>query len=227
MEHDVDRRLAATTHPLTALSFPPASGGPPRQIVVFLHGYGADGEQAAPCVRRWAESLPDAEFLAPHGPAACKLQPEGREWFGLTSLPGPLLERARATAPLIDAFLDEALARRGLGPEKLALTGFSQGAVMSLYVGPRRRPSIGAIVSFAGVLVGEEDLSEIGDLPRILLVQGEKDRMVRLESMQAAHAALRARRARPEHLIREGMQHEIDDVVKDAAGAFLREALGG
>src|SRR5262249_51481802 len=151
----------------------------------------------------------------------------GREWFALTNLPGALLARARATAPLVEAFIDEILAARGLGPERLALAGFSQGAVMALYVGPRRRPAIGAIVAFAGVLVGADERGLLRAGPKVLLVQGTRDRMVRIQSMHAAHAALRDRGAHVECLIREGGQHELEDLGIQGAGGFLRHALAG
>jgi len=225
MEHD--ERQSTPAERLSAISLPPASGGPPRQVVLALHGYGADGSQFVPVLRRWAAYLPEAELVALHGPAPCGLQPQGREWFELTNLPAALLARARATAPLVEAFIAEILAARGLGAERLALAGFSQGAVVSLYLGPRRRPPIGAVVSFAGVLVGADDLGEFGARPRVLLVQGTLDRMVRIQSMYAAQAALRDRGAHVECLIREGRQHEIDEPGIEGAGGFLRQALVG
>lgn len=225
MEHDERQSTAAER--LSAISLPPASGGPPQQVVLALHGYGADGSQFIPVLRRWADDLPDAELIALHGPAPCGLQPQGREWFELTNLPGALLARARATAPLVEAFIDDILATRKLGAERLALAGFSQGAVVSLYAGPRRRPPIGAIVSFAGVLVGADELGRLGALPRVLLVQGTLDRMVRIQSMYAAQAALRERGADVTCLIRDGGQHELDEPGIRGAGDFLRQALVG
>jgi len=210
---------------LAAISIPPASGGPARQVVLALHGYGADAGQFVPVLRRWADDLPDAELVALHGPAPCALQPQGREWFALTNLAGALHARAAATAPLIEAFIDDVLARHGLGPERLALAGFSQGAVMALYLGPRRRPAIGAIVSFAGVLTGADELAPSGARPRVLLVQGTLDRMVRIESMHAARAALGGRGAHVECLIRDGGRHELDELGVRGAGGFLRRAL--
>jgi phospholipase/carboxylesterase len=210
---------------LDAISIPPASGGPVRQVVLAMHGYGGDAGQFVPVMRRWADDLPDAELVALHGPAPCALQPQGREWFPLTNLPSALHARAAATAPLIEAFIDDVLTRHGLGSERLALAGFSQGAVMSLYLGMRRRPVIGAIVSFAGVLTGADELAPIGDRPKVLLVQGTLDRMVRIESMHAAQAALGSCGAQVECLIRDGGQHEIDEIGTRGAGDFLRRAL--
>lgn len=225
MEHNGTQLVPAGR--LSAISLPPASGGRPRQVVIALHGYGADGSQFVPVLRRWAGDLPDAELFAVHGPAPCGLQPQGREWFALTNLPHALLAHARATAPLVEAFIDDVLATRRLGAERLALVGFSQGAVMSLYVGPRRRPAIGAVVSFAGVLVGADQLGALGERPRVLLVQGTHDRMVRIPAMYAAHAALTGRGASVECLIRDRGQHELDEPGIRWTGAFLQRALAG
>src|SRR5215468_2895047 len=101
---------------LSASSLPPASGRPPRQAVIALHGYGADAGQFMPVLRRWATDLPDAELFALNGPAPCGLQRQGHEWFELTNLPDALRARAGATAPRVDAFIDDVLATRGLGP---------------------------------------------------------------------------------------------------------------
>ncbi len=225
MNHDEAPPRA--TAQLSAIALPPASGGPPRQVVLALHGYGADAGQFVPVLQRWADDLPDAELIALHGPAPCGLSGQGREWFELTNLPNALLARARATAPLVEAFIDEILTTRGLGPERLALAGFSQGAVISLHAGPRRRPPIGAIVSFAGVLVGADELGRLGARPRVLLVQGTLDRMVRIQSMYAAEAALVERGADVTCLIRDGGQHELDEPGIRGAGGFLRQALVG
>lgn len=225
MEHDDIQTTPAEQ--LLAISLSPASGRRPRQVVIALHGYGADASQFIPVLRRWANDLPDAELFALHGPAPCGLQPQGREWFALTNLPHALLARARAAAPLVEAFIDDILETRGLPSAQLALAGFSQGAVVSLYAGLRRRPAIGAIVSFAGVLVGADELGALDEGPRVLLVQGTLDRMVRIQSMYAAHAALRDRGAPVECLIREGGQHEIDELEVRGAGGFLRQALAG
>ncbi|HET9622746.1 MAG TPA: dienelactone hydrolase family protein [Kofleriaceae bacterium] len=212
---------------LSAIEIPPASRRPAQHVVIAMHGYGADASQFVPVLERWARDLPDAAMYAVHGPAACQLQPAGREWFALTNLPSALHARARATAPLVEAFIDQALARHGLGPERLALAGFSPGAVMALYLGPRRRPALGAIVSFAGVLTGAGELAAQGERPRTLLVQGTVDRMVRLSAMQAAHAELAARGASVECQIRAGGDHAIDDASIEGASRFLRRALVG
>ena len=57
--------------------------GPARQLVVFLHGYGADGNDLIEIGRAWQRLLPDAAFVAPHASRPCGQAPMGREWFPL------------------------------------------------------------------------------------------------------------------------------------------------
>ena len=139
----------------------PARSRHTRQIVVFLHGYGADGNDLIEIGRQWQTWLPDAEFVAPHAPERCSQAPTGRQWFPLTMRdPGERWSGVTKARPALDAFLDGELARTGLDESKLALVGFSQGTMMALHVGLRRRRAPAAILGFSGMLVGPEHLSE-------------------------------------------------------------------
>src|SRR5262245_48387881 len=112
---------------------------PARQLVVFLHGYGADGNDLIDIGRAWQKLLPQAAFVSPHAPERCAMAPGGRQWFALTFRdPGERWTGVNAAAPLIDRFLDAELARHELPPSALALVGFSQGTMMALHVGLRR-----------------------------------------------------------------------------------------
>ncbi|HET7593957.1 MAG TPA: phospholipase, partial [Stellaceae bacterium] len=160
---------------LPSLSGPvrkPASGGKPRQLVVLLHGVGADGNDLIGLAPYWAPALPNAEFVSPDAPFPCDMAPYGRQWFSLQDRsPAAILGGVRAAAPILDAFLDEALAARGLEPSQLALVGFSQGTMMSLYVGPRREKALAGIVGYSGALIGADTLAqETRSRPPVLLV---------------------------------------------------------
>ena len=100
--------------------------------------------------------------------------------------------------PALDAFLDEELARLGLDDSRLALVGFSQGAMMAMHVGLRRRRAPAAIVSYSGLLVGAEHLGEAkarnarGETPPILLVHGDQDPVIPVDAMFIAMNELAA-----------------------------------
>src|SRR5438552_6741618 len=159
---------------LSGPSRPPASGGKPRRLVILLHGLGADGNDLIGLAPYWATLLPTAEFLAPNAPFPCDMAPPGYQWYSWQQRePAAALAGVRAAAPILDAFIDEALAQRGLDESDLALVGFSQGTVMSLYVGFRRAKPIAGIVGFSGRLLAPELLeSELRSRPPTLLVHG-------------------------------------------------------
>ena len=119
---------------------PPRAQGPARQLVVFLHGYGADGNDLIEIGRAWQPLLPQAAFVSPHAPEPCAEAPVGRQWFPLTFRdPQERWRGVNAAAPGLERFLDAELARHRLGDGALALVGFSRGTMMALHVGLRRR----------------------------------------------------------------------------------------
>ncbi len=209
-------------------SFGPASGAAARQLVILLHGWGADGNDLIGLAPQMARVLPDAEFLSPHAPEPCEANPAGRQWFALHNQdPRLMLEGAVAVAPSIDAYIDSALAARGLGDENLALVGFSQGTMMALYLGPRRARACAAIVGFSGRLVGGETLAaETRSRPPILLVHGESDPVVPVAALPAAVEGLTAAGLTVEWHRRPRVEHSIDEFGLVAGAEFIATAFG-
>ena len=103
----------------------PAGGGAPRQLVVFLHGYGADGNDLIGLGREWASLLPHAAFVSPNAPEACAALPTGRQWFDLSAGDMSVIaEGVKRAAPPLEAFVDAGahpawLAGARLGPCRL------------------------------------------------------------------------------------------------------------
>src|SRR5215472_16432600 len=178
---------------LSGPSRPPASGGSPSRLVILLHGLGADGNDLIGLAPYWAPLLPTAEFLSPNAPFPCDMAPYGYQWFSVQDRnPAAVLAGVQAAAPSLQAFIDDALAERGLDDDDVALVGFSQGTMMSLFVGLRRAKPVAGIVGFSGRLLAPELLaSELRSRPRTLLVHGTDDPLVPHESLAAAEAALK------------------------------------
>ena len=134
-----------------------AQSGKARSLVVFVHGYGADGADLLGLGDALASHLPDTAFVAPDAPQPCVGNPFGYQWFPIPWLDGSTEEAARSamaeSVRLFNAFLDARLAEEGLGPDALALVGFSQGAMMSLHVAPRRAQAVAAVVAISGRLL--------------------------------------------------------------------------
>ena len=204
-------------------SQPPAAGGQPRHIVILLHGLGADGSDLLGLAPYWARFLPHAVFLAPNAPFPCDMAPYGFQWFSLQDrTPEMILAGVRAAAPVLEAFIDETLAKHGLDERSLALVGFSQGTMMSLHVGLRRQRPVAGILGFSGALVGAEALApELRSKPPVLLVHGDADEIVPVQAMDRAAEGLRAHGVAVETLRRPGLPHSIDEEGLTRGGAFL------
>jgi phospholipase/carboxylesterase len=212
---------------LSGPSHPPKSGGKPTRLVILLHGLGADGNDLIGLAPYWAPLIPDAEFLSPNAPFPCDMAPHGYQWLSARdpSAAGRLAG-ARAAAAILDAFITEALAERGLAESELALVGFSQGTMMSLFVGPRRDKQLAGIVGYSGRLIAPELLGgEIRSRPPVLLVHGTEDPLVAFDSMAEAETALGAAGVPVETLTCPGLGHGIDEDGLRRGGEFLQRAL--
>jgi len=210
----------------------PASGVPPKQIVMLLHGVGADGHDLIGLVPYFQTVLPDALFVSPNAPFAFDMAPPGfqggHQWFSLQDMgPEARLDGVRTAAPILDRFIDEKLAQTGLAEESLALVGFSQGTMMSLHVGLRRPRPLAGIIGYSGMLVGAELLAaEIKSRPPVLLVHGEVDELLPIASLAQAVAGLEAAGVGVRHHSRPGLGHGIDDEGLRWGMEFLVDAFG-
>jgi phospholipase/carboxylesterase len=214
---------------LSGPSRPPAAGGKPRRLVILLHGLGADGNDLIGLAPYWARLLPEAEFLSPNAPFPCDMAPYGYQWYSSQDRsPEAMLGGVRAAVPILDAFIDDALEERGLGSRELALVGFSQGTMMSLFVGLRRAEPVAGIVGFSGRLLAPELLaSELRSRPPILLVHGTEDPLVPYSSLAAAETELKAAGVPVETVTSVGIGHSIDDQGLRRGGQFLKNVLSG
>lgn len=212
----------------------PRSGAAPRQLVVFLHGFGADGNDLIAIGREWADLLPDAAFVAPHAPEPCLAGGAGRQWFPLTFRdPHERWRGVNRAGPGLDAFLDQELARHGLPPSRLALVGFSQGTMMALHVALRRQAPPAAVVGLSGLLVleegaGPESLAPaLRGVPPILLVHGDQDDVIPVDALFLSTDALAAAEVPVEWHLSRGVAHGIDGEALRHAGLFLARQLTG
>lgn len=214
---------------LSGPSRPPASGGKPRRLIILVHGLGADGNDLIGLAPYWSRLLPDAEFLSPNAPFPCDMAPYGYQWYSSQDrTPEAALAGVRAAAPILDAFIEGALAERGLEDRDLALVGFSQGTVMSLYVGFRRNQPVAGILGCSGRLLAPELLqSELRSRPRTLLIHGTDDPLVPYSALAEAETALKGAGVPVETVTCVGIGHSIDEEGLRRGGLFLREVLTG
>lgn len=210
----------------------PASGQT-KQLVVFLHGYGADGNDLIEIGHQWRRILPDTAFVSPHAPEPCGMAPMGRQWFELTFRdPTECWRGVNKAVPVLNAFLDAELAKHGLDDSCLALVGFSQGTMMALHAGLRREKSLAAIVGHSGMLVLEDDSKpeglkkDIRSRPSVFLTHGEEDEVIPAGALFLAIEALNAADVPCQWHMARHLGHGIDGECMRQAGQFLASAFG-
>ncbi|MFM9863285.1 MAG: alpha/beta hydrolase [Micropepsaceae bacterium] len=207
----------------------PAANGKADRLIIFCHGYGADGNDLISLGQHWQRTLPTAAFASPHAPERCTMSPAGYQWFPITRMqPEEMLRGVERAAPILNAFIDAELARLNLDASRLALVGFSQGTMMSLHVGLRRSTPPAAIVGFSGTLPGPEVLpAEIVGRPPVLLTHGDADEMIPVQALHLAANGLGAAGVTVRWHISRGIGHGIGPDSLDLAGRFLTDAFAG
>ena len=212
---------------LSGPSAPPSAGGPPRQLIVLLHGVGADGADLISLSQAMAGSLPHARFIAPNAPEPCDMAPMGYQWFSLSDRdPKRMLEGVQRSAPLLNKFIDDELSKDGLYDRQLALLGFSQGTMMSLYIAPRRAEAMAGVLGFSGALLGGETLeAEAVSKPPMMLIHGDADPVVPIQALHGTVAGLQHAKIPVQWSVRPGLAHGIDPAGIEAGAAFLKTAF--
>lgn len=206
--------------------------GEVRSVVVFLHGYGANGADLLGLADPLGEHLPDTLFVAPDAPEACAGAPAGFQWFPIPWIDNSSEEEAergmQAAVDDLNAFLDALMVDEDVLPEQVVLFGFSQGSMMSLHVGPRREDEVAGIVAFSGRLLAPESLAdEVVVRPPILLVHGDQDDVVPPQSLPEAAQALQDAGFEDVFAhIMKGTGHGIAPDGLSVALAFMRDKLG-
>jgi phospholipase/carboxylesterase len=219
------------TRVLTAGRKEPQSGDT-RSAVVFLHGYGANGADLLGLADPLAEHLPDTLFVAPDAPENCAGSPLGYQWFPIPWIDGSSEEESsrgmQQAVEDLNAFLDALMVDEDLLPEQVCLFGFSQGTMMSLHVAPRREDPVAGIVAFSGRLLEPELLAdEVQSRMPILLVHGDQDDVVPVQSLpQAAEALQNAGFSDVYAHVMKGTAHGIAPDGLSVALAFIRDQLG-
>lgn len=206
--------------------------GETRSVVVFLHGYGANGADLLGLADPLGEHLPDTLFVAPDAPEACAGAPMGFQWFPIPWIDNSSEEEAeRGMVRAVDdlnAFLDALMVDEDVLPEQVVLFGFSQGTMMALHVAPRREDLVAGIVAFSGRLLSPETLKEEARVrPPVLLVHGDADDVVPPQSLpQAAEALQEAGWQDVYAHVMKGTGHGIAPDGLSVALAFMRDKLG-
>lgn len=207
-----------------------ALSGQAKSLVVFVHGYGADGADLLGLADVLGPHLPDTAFVAPDAAERLPGAPFGRQWFAIPRFDGSTHAQAAAGLEMatqdLSEFVDQRMAYEGLGPQAVALVGFSQGAMLSLHMAPRRGEPIAAVISISGQLLQPERLAaETTAKSPVLVMHGDQDDVVPFPEMTATCNALVAAGFETYGHVMEGSGHTISQDGLATALAFLTKTL--
>ena len=169
-----------TNYNLDFSSISPLSKNKPKQIILLCHGYGGDGKDISSLAINWQRFLPDAIFLCPNAPEVCSVSSQGYQWFDLsTEKEEIILEKSLVAEEKLNIFIDQVLNNFQLQPSNLALVGFSQGTMMSIQVGLKKKEEINCLIGYSGKIINQKHLADnINSKPKIFLLHGEDDTIV-------------------------------------------------
>ena len=169
-----------TSFILEATSITPLSKNKPLQAIILCHGYGGDGKDISALAINWQRFLPDAIFLCPNAPEVCAVNPQGYQWFDLTTEKEEIiLEKSLIAEEKLNTFLDQIFDNFQLEPNNSALVGFSQGCMISIQVALKRKKQINCLIGYSGKIINQKHLSDnVHSKPKTFLMHGEKDTIV-------------------------------------------------
>jgi len=148
--------------------------------IILLHGYGGDGKDISMLSMNWKRHLPNTIFICPNGHEKCQINPSGFQWFDLTKDdPDYILEQSIRAEKKLIKFIDEVKEKFNLHNNKICLSGFSQGCMMSINLGLISDQEYNCIVGFSGKIINQEDLkSRKKNSTNTLLIHGDSDQVV-------------------------------------------------
>ena len=216
-----------TSYILEATSIFPLSKNKPRQAIILCHGYGGDGKDISALAINWQRFLPDAIFLCPNAPEVCVVNPQGYQWFDLTSENKEIiLEKSLIAEEKLNTFLDQVLNNFQLEPFNLALVGFSQGCMIGIQVGLKKKEQINCLIGYSGKVINQKHLSDnINSKPKMFLMHGANDTIVPPTHLLEAKEYLKNHGINVRTKMFKNCEHKIPMEGSSLGLAFLKKNL--
>ena len=216
-----------TNYILEVTSIPPLSKNKPQQAIVLCHGYGGDGKDISTLAINWQRFLPDATFLCPNAPEVCSINPQGYQWFDLTSEKEEIiLEKSLVAEEKLNTFLDQVFDNFHLEPANLALVGFSQGCMIGIQVGLKKKTQINCLIGYSGKVINQKHLSEnIISKPKIFLMHGADDTIVSPIHLLESKEYLKKHEISAKIKMFKNCEHKISVEASSLGLAFLKKNL--
>ena len=216
-----------TNYILDITSVKPLSEKKPKQIIVLCHGYGGDGKDISVLAMNWQRFMPETIFLCPNAPEVCSVNPQGYQWFDLTTEKEEIiLEKSLVAEQKLNKFLDQALDNFQLEAANLAMVGFSQGCMISLQVALKKKKEINSVIGYSGKVINQNHLlNNINSKPKIFLMHGENDTIVSPIHLLEAKEYLKNQDIKVKTKIFKNCEHKIPVEGVSLGLDFLKKNL--
>ncbi len=176
------------SYTLNTVILEPLSKKKPKNAVILCHGYGGDGKDISILGNYWKAHLPDTIFICPNAPEKCVANPQGFQWFDLMDQsPEQVLSKSLVAEAKLNKLIDEVKEKNNLSANQIAIAGFSQGCMISLQTGIKRKDKINSIIGYSGKIINTEHLGKnINSKPNIVLMHGDIDQIVPIDGFLEA-----------------------------------------
>ena len=216
-----------TSYILDVTSIPTLSRNKPKQAIVLCHGYGGDGKDISNLAINWQRFLPDAIFLCPNAPEICAINPQGYQWFdSISEKEDVIFEKSLIAEEKLSKFLDQVFDNFQLEPINLALVGFSQGSMISIQVGLKKKEQINCLIGYSGKIINKKHLSDnINSRPKIFLMHGANDTIVPPTHLLEAKEYLKNHKLKIKTKLLNNCEHTISVEGSSLGLGFLKKNL--
>ena len=216
-----------TNYVLDLTSIFPFNKNKPKQIIILCHGYGGDGKDISTLAINWQRFLPDSIFLCPNGPEICTINPQGFQWFDLTNEKEEIiLEKSLIAEKKLSLFIDQVLDNLQLESKNLALVGFSQGCMISIQAGLKKKEQINCLIGYSGKIINKKHLSNnINSRPKIFLMHGANDTIVSPTNLLEAKEYLKSHGLKIKTKLFNNCEHRIPVEGSSLGLGFLKKNL--
>ena len=212
---------------LNTIILEPLSKVKPKNAVILCHGYGGDGKDISILAGYWRSYLPDTIFICPDAPEKCDASPSGFQWFDLMDqTPEQILSKSLVAEIKLNKLIDEVKEKNSLSANQIVIGGFSQGCMISLQTGIKRKDKINSIIGYSGKIIDTEHLGKnIASRPNIILMHGDMDQVVTIDGLLEAKEFFSKNNYEIETKIFKNCEHRIPTEGSSLGLQFIKNHL--
>ena len=215
------------SYSLNTIILEPLSKVKPKNAVILCHGYGGDGKDISILASYWRNYLPDTIFICPDAPEKCAASSQGFQWFDLMDqTPEQILSKSLVAEIKLNKLIDEVKEKNNLSGNQILIGGFSQGCMISLQTGIKRKDKINSIIGYSGRIIDIEHLSKnIVSKPNVILMHGDIDQVVPIEGLLEAKNFFSKNNYEIETQIFKNCEHRIPTEGSSLGLQFIKKHL--